>query len=50
MELDPYGVTSYGISEELRSPYGRVKNSVQTRHIIYMKDVVVYTHKVVYMY
>ena len=48
MALDPYGVTSYGISEEFRSPYGIFKKSVRTCEIIYMKDMVVYTHKTVY--
>ena len=37
--LDPYGVTSYGISEYLISPCGRVKKSVQTREIIYMVNI-----------
>ena len=35
MILDPYGVMSYGRSEELRSPYRRVKKSVRTCDIIY---------------
>ena len=47
MVLDPYGVTSYGISEGLRIPYVRVEKSVRTCEIIYTKDMVVYTHKAV---
>ena len=46
--LDPYGVTSYGISEEFRSPCVIFKNSVWTCEIIYTKDMVVYMHKTVY--
>ena len=46
--LDTYWVTSYGRSEELINPYGRVKKSVQTCEIIYTKDMVVYTYKAVY--
>ena len=50
MELDPYGVTSYGISEELRSPYEIVKKSIIMYDIIYKKDMIVYMHKAVYIY
>ena len=48
MALDLYGVTSYGIPEDLRSPCGIVKKSVHTCEIIYTKDMVGYTQKDVY--
>ena len=50
MSLDPHGVTSYVRSEELRSLYGRVNESVRMYEIVYTSDMVMYTHKSKYMH
>ena len=44
MALDPYGVTSYIRSKELRIPYVRGKKSIRTHDIVYTKYMDVYTH------
>ena len=48
--LDSYGFMSYGISEYLRSWYGRFKKCVHMYEIVYTKTTGVYTYKAVYTY
>ena len=45
MVLGDYGVTSYGVSEELTSMYKIVHKYVRTCEIIYAKDMAMQIHK-----